>query len=213
MGRPDRVIIQPGLAAGDSVVAKTGLLHEAVSVLATQKCVRAITTIDDIIPRAAVDGIGARSAKDKIIARFAKYPVITDPAGNRIIAGAGVDGIVARPRIDGVVASARFDQIIVARMARQDRIVAIDNIAVRVTEVAVVDDVISGRARYRAIGKRDANRIEVERVVGLCRVDPDQCDGFAVREGQHGIAGPVISDRHVVGFHRRAVRITRWQVI
>ena len=92
-------------------------------------------------------------------------------------------------------------------MPRQDRVVVVHPVAARIALIAAVDQVIASRAFDRAIGPGNAHRHQLGHRTDFAGRNPDQCQAFAVGEGQNRIARPVRADNHVKHIDRTTARI------
>ncbi len=117
-----------------------------------------------VISSVARQSVPASSAKDDVVFRSAK------------------DFVCTVASCDGVVTAIAVDQVIIARVTGQNGIVAVYNIAVRIAGVARVDDVRACGAFNRAVGQRNANGVQVERIIRICWRNTVQRDALAVRE-------------------------------
>ena len=131
----------------------------------------------------------------------------------KVVTSAAINFVVAVPCVDAVVAAVAVDQIVVASVAREDRVITVDAVAVWVACVRPVDEVVASGTLDGAVWHRDADCLQVEWVRGICWRNADQCDAFTIREGQNRVARPVVCDNNIVGAHGCAGRVACWQVV
>ncbi len=211
------VVVRAALAADNRVAAAA---IEGVGIVIARKIVGTAAAGQHIIARTAIGRVIARASGNRVIAAVAVNgviagivgggsetviaraqmgPVIARPARNLIVARTAIDDIIARTGIHRVMARTGQDQVVVADSAfNAAAVTVVDPVAVRVAQIAGVDQIIAARALHDAVGPRGAHRL-----------DGDIADiGIAV--GIDDLIGQGVAADIAIGLHRhRAVGVQR----
>ena len=141
-------------AAIDGVVASVAVQLIVASAAIDQ--IIAVTAKAGIVAIAAVNGVVAVTAADDVVASIAVNRVSAVAARDGVVADAAIDFIVAFASIDGVVAAQTVDQVVIAGIASQDRVIAVDQVAIGRIGIADAHGVVAFGAEHGAITQRGA---------------------------------------------------------
>ena len=181
-----RVAVCAGRSAVDGVIAFGGADGKAVRI------------------GPAKQGVIASAAVQKVIARVAKQRVIAGAAKQAVVASAAIDGVVARTAEHLVISAIRLDQIIIGTVARDDRVIGVDPVALRIAQIGPVDNIVASGARHGAIRPGNADRHQRAEIGQGAGGHAHQRQGLAVRECQQRIAKAIVGHDHIQHIDRIA---------
>ena len=175
----ERVIVEP---TKQSVSARA--TKDQIIVIAAREVVIATIAIDRVIARATIDAVIALTRRDPIIARAAK---------GRVVARPGIDDVIAKVGGDAVIARTCQDIVGVSRGAADTlTIIVVNPVAIRIPQIAHLNDIIARRALHDAIRPRDCNgfnedKADVRVALGVQhRIAQRVGAKVAIRKHRHG---------------------------